>query len=130
MTNLVLPQQYYYTCLRAHVKWTIRAVSRASVCFNLKVDTPPFAATVASLQYYQVDPVLQLLGLTTLGLSKDIQCHALPHSFLCLQITVVDVGASEICCQPGDCGWPLKPSLCGYVLVNILTLSSLRSVSI
>ena len=39
------------------------------------------------------------LCLVSPGLSKDIQCHVRPHSFLRLQITRLP---SKIDCQPGD----------------------------
>ena len=69
--------------------------------------------------------------LMTLGLSKDIQCHVRPQSFLCLQITRSDWH------QATHVKWAVRrmtadgqliflTDLCWYVWVNIITLSPPR----
>ena len=68
-----------------------------------------------------------LCCLMTPGFRKDIWCHVRPYSFLCSQITRADFRLQR---QNGLSTWWqqidtfILISVCGYVWVHILTLSS------
>ena len=74
---------------------------------------------------------LGLCCLMTPGLSKDIQCHVWPYFFPNLHITRSDIRphikwAVSLVIAYGHGHINISWGLCGYVRVNILTLSPLR----
>ena len=93
---------------------------------DVENDQPP----AVRMNVRNCSTLFRLCCLVTPCLSMSIQCHVWPYSFLCLQITRSDIrwhiqNAVSLVIADGH----FIRSLSGYLWVNILTLSHLRSTS-